>query len=207
MDIYLELVGYTGTALVIVSMMMTSVVRLRLFNIAGALISVVYAALSGTWPIVVLNAVLSVINTVQLVRARSVGRSYSFVSLGESDAVLEHFLACYRSDILAHFPDFSTELPQDSEIYAVFSGAEMSGISVGRRDGESMELVLDYTTPRYRDTSVGEFLYGRLADTGVTELRASASCEKHRKYLTRVGFNEENGILIKRLGTNDTKGG
>lgn len=68
MDIFWELFGYLGTGLVLVSMMMTSVVRLRLFNIAGSVISLIYAAVCHTWPVVLLNAGLIIINTVQLLK-------------------------------------------------------------------------------------------------------------------------------------------
>lgn len=68
MNIYLELFGYCGTALILLSMMMTSVVRLRVLNIIGSLISLMYAAISRAWPVVLLNFGLIMINTVQLVR-------------------------------------------------------------------------------------------------------------------------------------------
>ncbi len=69
-NIYLEIFGYIGTALVIISMLMTSVVKLRIFNICGAVISLIYAALVGAYPVVVLNGALTTINTVQLIRIK-----------------------------------------------------------------------------------------------------------------------------------------
>lgn len=68
MNIYLEIFGYIGTALVLVSMLMTSVVKLRIFNGTGALISMIYAFLCQTWPVFVLNLCLLVIQIVQLIR-------------------------------------------------------------------------------------------------------------------------------------------
>ena len=68
MDIYLEIFGYIGTALVIVSMMMTSMLKLRIINICGGLISLVYAVLRNTWPVVVLNACLVTINLFHTVK-------------------------------------------------------------------------------------------------------------------------------------------
>ena len=47
MRIVLEAVGYIGTALVVLSMTMTSVLRLRIVNIAGSAVSVFYAAAVG----------------------------------------------------------------------------------------------------------------------------------------------------------------
>jgi hypothetical protein len=70
MNIYLEIFGYIGTALVLLSMMMTSVVKLRLINMAGSLISMIYAIICGTWPVVLLNFGLILINATQLIRMR-----------------------------------------------------------------------------------------------------------------------------------------
>ena len=68
MNLYLEIFGYLGTALVLVSMLMTSLVRLRWFNLAGAVVSMLYALACRTWPVFVLNLSLAVINVVQLFR-------------------------------------------------------------------------------------------------------------------------------------------
>lgn len=71
MNIYLELLGWLGTGFVIVSMLMTSINKLRILNITGAVISAVYSALVGAWPVVGLNVALTVINAVQLIRAKN----------------------------------------------------------------------------------------------------------------------------------------
>ncbi len=67
--IFLEIFGYIGTALVIVSMMMSSLKWLRIFNMSGALINTVYAICVQAWPVVLLNAALLVINGVKLMTA------------------------------------------------------------------------------------------------------------------------------------------
>ena len=68
MKVYLELFGYLGMALVLLSMMMTSVKRLRIFNMSGAIICAIYGILTNTWPTAILNMGLLVIQAVQLYR-------------------------------------------------------------------------------------------------------------------------------------------
>ena len=70
MDIFMEIVGYIGSALVLLSFMMTSVGKLRILNASGALVTVIYAIYTHTWPVLVLNAALFVINIVQLIRLK-----------------------------------------------------------------------------------------------------------------------------------------
>lgn len=70
MNVFLELFGYLGTALVLISMMMTSVRWLRLVNLSGAVVSMIYAVLVQTWPVAVLNFGLIVIHIVKLMQLR-----------------------------------------------------------------------------------------------------------------------------------------
>ncbi len=71
MNIYLELFGYLGTGLVLLSMMMTNLTRLRLLNLSGSIVSMIYAFACATWPVFVLNLCLTVINTAQLIRLKN----------------------------------------------------------------------------------------------------------------------------------------
>lgn len=66
MNVYLEIFGYVGMALVLVSMMMTSVKWLRILNMSGAMICAVYGIATNTWPTALLNIGLLVIQMVQL---------------------------------------------------------------------------------------------------------------------------------------------
>ena len=69
MDILLEIFGYIGTALVLLSMMMTSMNKLRIVNIAGNAVTMIYSILVNAWPVVFLNGGIIIVNIVQLVRA------------------------------------------------------------------------------------------------------------------------------------------
>ena len=68
MRIFLEIFGYVGSGLILLSMMMTSVEKLRWFNISGSMISLIYGAIMGTWPVVFLNVGTISINVVQIIR-------------------------------------------------------------------------------------------------------------------------------------------
>ncbi len=76
-ELFMEIFGYIGTALVILSMLMTSVVKLRVLNICGSLISMIYAIVGNAWPVVLLNASLMLINIFQLIRMGKAKRTQS----------------------------------------------------------------------------------------------------------------------------------
>lgn len=89
MNIYLEIFGYLGTALVIISMLMTDINKLRIINISGGVISLIYAICVNTMPVVVLNATLVTINTIQLVRSKINRRRFESQRL-EYDEIAEN---------------------------------------------------------------------------------------------------------------------
>ncbi len=74
MNVFWEIFGYTGTALVVISMMMTSVTKLRILNVCGSVISGVYALVAGAYPVLLLNICLVGINLFHLIRGLAINR-------------------------------------------------------------------------------------------------------------------------------------
>ena len=72
MNIYLEIFGYVGMALVLVSMMMTNTKKLRTINLVGAVVCMIYGILTNTWPTALLNFGLGIIQVIQLIRMKKV---------------------------------------------------------------------------------------------------------------------------------------
>ena len=67
-EMLLELVGYFASLLVLVSLLMTSVVKLRVINMVGSLIFAIYALCIGSLPTAVMNFCLVGVNIFYLVR-------------------------------------------------------------------------------------------------------------------------------------------
>ncbi len=199
MNIYLEIFGYIGTALVLLSMMMTSVVRLRLFNTVGSVISMIYSMLCNAWPVVILNAGLILINVWQLIRLSRVKVSFSHVTMGAQDMSLQYFLDFYRKDIQQYFPGYSLKATPNTQVHMVYAGAEPVGVLVGTLEGKTLNIELDYAAPKYRDCSVANYLFGRLKACGVTRLVTNRSVPNHNQYLTKMGFTNQEGLQVKNL--------
>ena len=53
-----ELIGYLGSILVAVSLMMKSLLRLRIINLIGALFFTIYGVLLGAYPVAFLNGII-----------------------------------------------------------------------------------------------------------------------------------------------------
>lgn len=199
MNIYLEIFGYVGTALVLLSMMMTSVVKLRLFNIIGSVISMTYSFLCGAWPVVFLNLGLIIINVCQLVRLGRVKVVFSYVPVDMADKSLAYFMQHHSADISRYFPGYRFAPEDEEEAHMVYAGAEPVGVLIGRRNGDALQVELDYATLKYRDCSVANFLYACLKEAGIARLIAGNCVAEHNQYLKKMGFHTENGIHVKEL--------
>ncbi|MCR5217168.1 YgjV family protein [Treponema sp.] len=194
----LEIVGYIGSALVVVSMLMTSVVKLRLINLIGSVISIVYAAIVHAYPLAIMNFCLVVINVYNLYKLLNTKKEYSVVQVGADDSFAKFFINSFKSDIKSFFADFE-DLSGSDSIHLVCCGTSPVGILAGTEKNDCLEVKIDYTIPMYRDCSVGKFIYSYLASKGVKSLKANASCPSHQAYLNKMGFKEKDSCLIKEL--------
>ena len=200
-EMWFEVIGYAGSLLVLVSMLMTSVVKLRVINLIGSAVFTVYALLIHSYPTAFLNACLVIINVIQLLRQRRVtGKSYEIQTLSGSDGFAGWFLQKHGEDIQKCFPGIALEPLREAEGFAVFYDDQAAGVLLGKRQGEDFEILLDYSTPAFRDCSVGTFLYGRLASYGISRLTSAQNTPEHVKYMEKVGFvREESGLYVKEV--------
>lgn len=195
--ILLEAFGYLGTAFVLLSMLMTSVVKLRIFNLTGSVISVIYAFLSGTWPVVVLNFCLAFINVGQLVRLRKTKVEFTHVRADAQDRLLAHFLDANEADIQKYFPGFQYRPGEDTQVHMVYDGMEAVGVLIGQRQGNTFVSQLDYVTAKYRDCSIAKFLLSCLAQAGYDQICEPGGTRLHEQYLEKMGFAREQGVYSK----------
>lgn len=191
-----ELVGYLASALIVVSLAMTSVVRLRIISLLGSITFVVYGILIQSIPIVITNALIAVINVWYLRKEFAPG-SASGVGLGVShirpdSPFLADFVDFHLADIHRSQPDFRIPTNDDVTTLLLNRDGLPAGLLIGQRHGSSLTIDLDYVLGPYRDSRLGRWLYGAGADVfradGITELRSAGTTDIHRKYLERVGF-------------------
>ncbi len=197
----IEIFGYIGSTLVVVSMLMSSIIKLRVINILGSIISGTYALIIGSFPLALMNICLIVINVYNLCKLLKSDQKYEMVDGNTSDAYVTYFAEHYKNDIQTHFPGFTMEKSGADKAYIVCCDGNPAGLLVGKNiDNGVFEVVLDYSTPVYRDCSVGKYLYEELPKKGVKKLQAAQNCSKeHESYLKKMGFTKENGVYQKNL--------
>ena len=200
-QIIIELIGYLGSLLVVISMLMTSVVRLRVINLIGSAIFTCYALLIKSYPTAAMNLFLVGINVYHLVHLLKVKKNYDLVATDMDNSYITYLLEKNRDDILKWFPEFS--LPDEPGIaYLVCCNSNPAGVFLGRAaENGAIEVLLDYTTPVYRDSSVGSYLHSRLSEAGYRSLVFRSHAPKHESYMVKVGYQKnEQGEYVLSLG-------
>lgn len=186
-----ELIGYLASALVVASLAMTSVVRLRAISLLGSITFVVYGALIGSVPIILTNAAIAVLNVWFLARELGGRRDLGAVVVPADSPFLADFLRHHAPDIRNFQPGFDPERTADVSLVLMRDGLP-AGVVRGDRDGDTLTLTLDYVLRAYRDSRLGRWLFGRGAavfrSVGVTRIVTSGDTEQHQSYLRRIGF-------------------
>lgn len=62
----IEWVGYIASAMIVVSLIMTSIVKLRIINTIGCVLFVIYGVIVGAYPVSVANGLIVIINLYNL---------------------------------------------------------------------------------------------------------------------------------------------
>ena len=157
-DHWVDLLGWCGSTLLIVSLVQTRVLRLRLLNLCASSILIVFNSLVHVWPMVAMNVATATINVFFIRRLLTQRQTFHVLEVQPRDAYFQHFLTVHVKDLRRFFPAFEGT-QSDDLAFQVQTGDETVGCVLIRPEGEVARVLLDYVTPRYRDFSPGEFVW------------------------------------------------
>lgn len=191
---WLDVVGWLGSALLIYSVMQARVLRFRVLNLAACVVLTGFNAALGIWPMVAMNVALCVINLWHiraLVGTRHDEETFTVLEVAPSDEYLRHVLRVHEADILTYQPDLVFDPAGEGNLaFLVQRADETVGVVLVHDDGAgTAEVLLDYVTPRFRDFSPGEFVWrrsGALAGRGFRRVLTPARMVA--PYYARLGF-------------------
>lgn len=201
---WLEILGYAASVLIAASLLMRSIVRLRVVNMAGAATFSLYGFLIGSLPVGLLNLATALINVYQLFRLRHARETFRIIEVSPDSEYLRYFLEFQRDDIAKFVPSFRYDPASDTLALVVLRDITPAGVLLGQRRGETLEVHLDYVIPQFRDLKVGRFLFVEQADffrrLGVREILSRGETKAHAKYLERIGYAPVGDGRTFRLG-------
>ncbi len=200
---WLELIGYSGSILIAISLMMKSLLRLRVINLLGAAVFVLYGVLIGAYPVALLNGLIVLIDLYYLIQMWQQKDYFTLLEVSPQGAYLRAFIAFYKTDIAAIFPDYAHDPQPGQAALFVLRNMVPAGLLILEPNGAQARVLLDYVIPGYRDFRIGKFLFEEHADyftrRGITRLIASAGVGHHARYLERMGFRREGTVFTRTL--------
>lgn len=194
-EMMIELFGYAGSFLVLVSFLMTSEVKLRIVNTVGSVIFMTYAIIIKSYPTAVMNFFLVLINLRFLYKVRQISKEYDMVKVEKDDAVLGYLLERYGDDINSFFAGYKS----GSDNYIIWCNGAPVGIVLADKEGDTLYTRLDYSCPASRDFSVGAFVLQEFKKQGFKKIVYTGPSEKHLKYLNKLGYVQKDKYFEKVL--------
>jgi len=200
---YVEIIGYVASFLIICSLAMTSVVKLRIISLAGSLAYVLYGFLVPAFPVVVANAIIAGLNIYYLIGFARPDRDLGAVEIDNDSPYLADFLDAFGADIAKFHP--SLELRPDAHTWLLTREGLPVGVLSGHVEGTDLVLDMDYVIPSYRDLRLGKWVFGPgskvLRELGVRRVvAADHATPAYESYLKGLGFAPDAGRYARTLG-------
>ncbi|MPM07317.1 hypothetical protein SDC9_53623 [bioreactor metagenome] len=199
-----ELIGYTGSLIIAISMLMTSILKMRWMIFSGNVVFIVYGTLIGAYPIIVLNGFNLVVNAYFIWQAYKLQGNYAVLAANCNAPMLERFLVYYVNDIRKYFPQFE-KFEEEDVVFLIAKGTAVISVAGFRKnDDGSFNVVVDYVANTHRNMKPGKLLYEReniFSLLNTDTIYAQSFHFRHTVYLRRMGFKpseDGNAFVLKR---------
>jgi len=205
---WVEWFGYLASFVVLISLTMSSIIKLRVINFIGCLLFASFAYFIDSVPTIFMNLSIACINIYFLYQIYRTKEEFKIISASTKDEYFQHFIDINRQDIEKQ-TNLDNLTAADTLFYMLRDNT-IAGVLVGKKDKNAegvFEIMLDYVTPKYRDFKLGSYYYNAhpefLKEKGITALQATASDQDHCFYLNKMGFvaqpENQSKTYLKRL--------
>jgi hypothetical protein len=189
-----EIIGYAASVLVALSLMMRSILRLRILNLIGALFFTIYGLVIQAYPVAGVNFFIVLINVYYLYQIYAAREYFHLLPVNPDDRYLQYFLNVHKTEIEQFEPAFSFTLHERQWIFFSLRDMVPAGLFVAEQTGKDALFVqLDFVIPGYRDLKLGKFLYNAqrtdiFRDRGIRTIYSRPGNPEHSRYLQQMGF-------------------
>ena len=200
-----ELIGYLGSILVAVSLMMRSLLRLRIINLFGALFFTIYGVLLGAYPVAFLNGLIVCIDLYYLFQIWRQKDFFTFLEVSPNSEYLRAFVEFHKDDIAEIIPSYTHKIAEDLLCFFILRNMMPAGLFIVKVHGEEAHVQLDYVIPNYRDFQVARFIFEENAaffiQRGIRRFVSEGGSAIHRRYLEKMEFVNRAEMYVHEIGT------
>lgn len=190
----IEIIGYIGSLLVAISLMMKSIINLRWINLFGALFFSAYGLIVGAYPVLAVNAFISIVDIYYIVLFYKEKDFFEVLKVeAVNNTLLDRFLEFHKSEIGQIFPEHNLKSNSEPVIFFVLRNLLPVGLFIGeKKSDDTIEIKLDYVIPGYRDFKTAQYLYHinrkMFTSQGIKHLIVHSTISNHINFLNKVGF-------------------
>ncbi|MCB1246128.1 MAG: YgjV family protein [Acidimicrobiia bacterium] len=200
-----EIIGYLASALIVISLAMSSIIRLRVINLVGAITFTIYGLLIGSIPVAVTNVIIAGLDVFYLRRELRTRQELTVVPTERDDGFLGTYLTVFGDDMTSFVQPHET-LEQADVFFVMLRDATAAGVFAGRSDGSDLIVVVDYVAPPFRDHKSGSQLYRnageRFRTSGYQRVVVPVPDSRQTDYLASMGFTPtDDGAMVLSLGS------
>ena len=202
---FLQWIGYAASVIIVLSMMMSSVIKFRWINLVGALLFSIYGFLIHAIPVGILNGIIVLVDIYYLAIIYSKKETFEILEINAESEYLKRFLNFHNDRIQKFLPDFAYNPDRITVSFFILRNMSVAGLFLAHRENETvLHVGLDYVLPEYKDFKNGKYVYNKLRnkfiDAGYTSVVAKGNNSNYFKYLRKLGFKEvSKGVFTKEL--------
>jgi hypothetical protein len=201
----LQIIGYSASIIIAISMTVSSILKFRIINLIGALTFAIYGFLIGAIPVGILNTFIAGVDIYFILKIFNKEDYFQVLVIRPDNKYLLAFLDFYKKDIQTFFPGFKYKPEINTVSFFILRDMQVAGIFLAHKEGDgTLKIGLDFVTPEYRDFKSGKHVFIKLRNyfllKGYKEIKTYSNNKIHTKYLKRMGFqNTEGNTFIKTL--------
>lgn len=192
---WLEWIGYLASFLVLISLLMSSIIKLRWINLMGSGLFCLYGFLIGALPVGFMNLGIVIINVYYLIKIYNSREYFKILPIEFRSPYFNYFLDFYKKGIEKYANKSQFDMNNSDINFYILRNMVPAGIFIGSKHDEStLRIDLDFVIPEYRDFKIGSYIYEDrkeyFLDKGYSRFICSSSNDEHIKYLKKMGFKE-----------------
>jgi len=200
---WIDWFGYLASLVILVSLTMSSIIKLRWINFVGCILFAAFGFLIHSLPTALMNVGIAFINIYFLYNIYNTKEEFQLVEAETDSKYFNYFIKVNMQEIEKQISKDELKI-QNKGLYMLRNN-NIAGILLGEERTDGVFFIkVDYVTPRYRDYKLGKYFFDEhteyFKNNGIHELMTEGMEDSHRQYLKKVGFKETTkDIYIKKI--------
>ncbi len=200
----LEILGYVASLVVLISLVMSSIKRLRWINLFGAVLFSAYGFMINSIPTGLMNLGIVFINIYYLVQIYSKEDYFTYLIVNHESRFLRKLLKTQTEEVEKFFPGFDLNtVTEEHFCFISLRNLNAAGVLILKPSGEELEVVVDYALKQYRDFKTTMFIIEREAkhilEKGFNKVSFKINDSSQMKYLSKMGYTKENDKFVYNI--------